>query len=110
MRSFAMPTKEIPITLTPAEKGNRSIDPIWDEIAALAEHKRSLAVCAVAAIGLGVLLGLVLATVTSNGSAGLFAQPPAEPPARAQIDPLQMMTNAKDLPAAGYDDYSLVFN
>jgi hypothetical protein len=27
----------------------------------------------------------------------------------AQVDPSQMMMNAKDLPAAHYDDYSLVF-
>jgi len=26
------------------------------------------------------------------------------------IDPLQMMTNARDLPAAHYVDYTLIFN
>jgi hypothetical protein len=26
------------------------------------------------------------------------------------IDPLQMMTNARDLPAAHYVDYSVIFN
>ena len=30
--------------------------------------------------------------------------------ASVQIDPLPMMKNAKSLPAAHYDDYSLVFN
>ena len=30
--------------------------------------------------------------------------------AGVQIDPMQMMKNAKSLPAEHYDDYSLVFN
>ena len=30
--------------------------------------------------------------------------------AHVQIDPLQAMENATNLPAAHYDDYSLVFN
>lgn len=30
--------------------------------------------------------------------------------ASVQIDPLQAMKNAKSLPAAHYDDYSVVFN
>ena len=31
-------------------------------------------------------------------------------PSGAQINPLQMMMDARDLPAAHYDDYSVVFN
>jgi hypothetical protein len=30
-------------------------------------------------------------------------------PINVQIDPMQAMTNAKNLPAQHYDDYSLVF-
>src|SRR6266566_4479901 len=106
-----MPTRgEVPIALAPVEKIRRLIGTIWDEIPPLGEHKCLLAVCAVAAIGVGILVGLIFATVTSSGSLALFARAPAEAPARAQIDPLQMMMNSKDLPAAHNDDYSLVFN
>jgi hypothetical protein len=107
---FAMPIRgEVPIALAPVEKIRRSVG-IWDKIQALGKHKGLLAVCAVIAIGLATLVGLVFATVTSSGSVALFTRPPAEAPARAQIHPLQMMMNSKDLPAAHNDDYSLVFN
>ena len=64
-----------------------------------------LVVCAFAAIGLAALLAGWFATGTSEP-----AQARMEAPAEAQIDPLQTMTNSKDLPAAHYDDYSIVFN
>jgi hypothetical protein len=101
---------EVPIALAPVEKIRRSIGTIQDEIPPLGEHKGLLAVCAVAAIGVAILVGLIFATMTSSGSFALFCRTPAEAPAREQIDPLQMMMNSKDLPAAHYDDYSLVFN
>ena len=62
-----------------------------------------LVVCAVAAIGLTISLALSLATATSSGSADASVQAP-------QIDPSQIMMNLKDLPAAHYDDFSVVFN
>ena len=34
----------------------------------------------------------------------------ASTPVGIGIDPFQMMTNARDLPAAHYVDYSLIFN
>ena len=62
-----------------------------------------LAVCAVAAIALTVSLALSLATATSGGSADATVEAP-------QSDPSQIMMNSKDLPAAHYDDFSVVFN
>ena len=85
-----MPMREdLPITLTPADEIRRSIGTI----------------SALAALGLAASLGLYFAVIFS-GSAPRFA----EAPARAQIEPLQIMTNSKDLPAAHHDDYSFVFN
>ena len=108
---FAMATRgKVPIALAPVEKIGRSIGSIRDEIRPRGEHRGLVAVCAVAAIGVAILVGLVFATVTSSGSLSLFGRAPAEAPARAQIDPLQMMMNSKDLPATHNDDYSLVFN
>ena len=64
----------------------------------------------VAAIGVAILLGVIFATMTSSGPLAPFGRPPAEASARAQIDPLQIMMNSKNLPDAHNDDYSLVFN
>ena len=55
-----------------------------------------------------VAIGLMLAGVgvwaTSTPQARIDA------PAGAQVNPLQLMMGAGDLPVAHYDDYSLVFN
>jgi hypothetical protein len=101
--------EEVPIAWAPVEKIRRSIGTIWDEIS-LREHKGLLVVGTLAAIGIASLVGGIFATVTSNGSLPLFGRAPADAPPRAQIDPLQMMINSKDLPAAHNDDYSVVFN
>jgi hypothetical protein len=100
---------EAPIALVPVGKIRRSIEIILDGIP-LGEHQRLLAVCAVAAIGVAILVGLVFVIVTSSGSLALFGRAPTDAPGKAQIDPLHMMMNSKDLPAAHNDDYSLVFN
>jgi len=59
-------------------------------------------------ISLFAAIALMLAGVgvwaTSNTQARIDA------PAGAQVNPLQIMMGARDLPVAHYDDYSLVFN
>jgi len=59
-------------------------------------------------ISLVAAIALMLAGVgvwaTSNTQARIDA------PAGAQINTLQIMMGARDLPVAHYDDYSLVFN
>ena len=62
---------------------------------------RKISVFAVAA---GLMLAGVGAWATSTTQARI------EAPAGARLDPLEIMMNAKDLPSAHYDDYSLVFN
>jgi hypothetical protein len=106
-----MPTRgKVPIALAPVEKNRRSIGTIWHQISPLGEHLGSFAVCAIAGIGVAILVGLIFGTVTSGGSLVLFGRAPADAPARGQMDPLQMMMNSEDLPVAHNDDYSLVFN
>jgi hypothetical protein len=61
-----------------------------------------LVVCAVAAFGLAASVALAFAT---GGSAQASVEA-----AGAQIYPLQIMMNSKDMPATHYDDYSVVFN
>jgi hypothetical protein len=61
-----------------------------------------LVVCAVAAFGLAASLAFAFAT---GGSAQASVDA-----AGAQFEPLQIMMNSNDLPAAHYDDYSVVFN
>ena len=49
--------------------------------------------------------------LTAAGAWAIATTPPrvvASTPVR--IDPFEMMTNARDLPAAHYVDYSLIFN
>ena len=59
-------------------------------------------------ISLAAAIALMLAGVgvwaTSNTQARI------DVPAGAQINALQIMMGARDLPVAHYDDYSLVFN
>ena len=48
-----------------------------------------------------------------GGGAVIFFKPydhPAKAAVEGGINPLQMMVNAKDLPVAQYEDYSVVFN
>ena len=44
------------------------------------------------------------------GAWTIFATAPVAALAQPGIDPLQMMTNATNLPTAHYVDYSVVFN
>ena len=44
------------------------------------------------------------------GAAVMLSTPTTKAGVSAQIDPSQMMRNAKELPAAHYADYSFVFN
>ena len=58
--------------------------------------------CAKARISLGIWgVGVWATSIT---------QARIDVPAGAQINALQIMTGARDLPVAHYDDYSLVFN
>jgi hypothetical protein len=105
---LAMPIRgEVPNALAPVEKIRRSVD-IWDKIQPMGKHKALLPICVLAAIGFASLLGLVFGTAMSNRSAALFVPTSVDTPAKAQIDPLQIMMNSKDLSVFHTDDYSLV--
>jgi hypothetical protein len=59
-------------------------------------------------------VSLVAAIALMLAGVGVWAtsktQARVDVPAGAQINSLQMMMGAKDLPIAHYDDYSVVFN
>jgi len=58
------------------------------------------------------ILALIV-TAAVIGGAVAFTSPydePAKANASAGLDPLSIMSRAASLPAAHYDDYSLVFN
>jgi hypothetical protein len=55
-----------------------------------------------------IAAALILAGV--GGWAASNTQARVAPEANVQIDPLQLMTHAGDLPAQHYQDFSLVFN
>ena len=54
-----------------------------------------------------VAAALILAGVAGWVGSATYARVPA--PAEAAVDPLQLMMNAKDLPAAEFADYTFVF-
>jgi hypothetical protein len=97
----------LPSRMLMADRLHGSVDTVWDEIRSLAKDSDFRVVCAFAAIGLAA--SLAFASATSNWSAALLDQAVVEAPTGAQIDPFQIMTDSKDLPAAHYDDYSVVF-
>ena len=57
-------------------------------------------------------VALILASAAIVGVVAVttLSDQPAKADARVGIDPSQMMANAKNLPVAHYDDYSVVFN
>jgi hypothetical protein len=60
-----------------------------------------------------VNLFAVAAALILAGVGGWIAATPhasVAAPTGSQVDPLHMMTNAKDLPAVRYHDFSLVFD
>ena len=59
-------------------------------------------------ISLVTAIALIVAGVGVSGTSTTPAR--IDVPPGAQINPLQMMMDARDLPAAHYDDYSVVFN
>ena len=59
-----------------------------------------------------IIVALMVALAVVAGAVSFIAlyDQPAKANAGARIDPSRMMMNAKDLPVARYDDYSVVFN
>ena len=61
-------------------------------------------------ISLVAAIALMLAGVGVLVWATLTTQARIDVPAGAQINPLQIVMDARDLPVTHYDDYSLVFS
>lgn len=57
-----------------------------------------------------IALIVALATITGSIAFSTLYDLPAKADAGALIEPAQIMMNTKNLPAAHYDDYSVVFN
>jgi hypothetical protein len=58
----------------------------------------------------GIAVGAVASMVIGFSWGAIFATTPVAALAQPGLDPLQMMTNATNLPTAHYVDYSVVFN
>ena len=58
----------------------------------------------------GIAVGAVASMVIGFSWGAIFASTPVAALAQPGLDPLQMMTNATNLPTAHYVDYSVVFN
>jgi hypothetical protein len=58
----------------------------------------------------GIAIGAVASMVIGFFWGAIFATTPVAALAQPRLDPLQMMTNATNLPTAHYVDYSVVFN
>ena len=57
-------------------------------------------------------VALIVASAAISGAVAVttLSDQPAKADARVGIDLSQMMANAKNLPVARYDDYTVVFN